>query len=55
METAFDQIERQGTPVDYSAELGRIVQSLTTLGERLKGRRAIPRSAAGRRALCPRS
>ncbi|RVI06559.1 hypothetical protein CN200_30695 [Sinorhizobium meliloti] len=36
VETAFDQIERQGTPVDYSAELGRIVQSLTTVGERLK-------------------
>lgn len=35
VEAAFDQLERVGTPADYSADLGRIVQNLTTLNERL--------------------
>jgi hypothetical protein len=36
VEAAFDQIERQGTPVDYSADLGRIVQRVNTMGAQLQ-------------------
>ncbi len=36
VEAAFDQLERVGTPTDYSADLGRIVQNLTVLSERLQ-------------------
>lgn len=35
VEAAFDQLERVGASADYSADLGRIVQTLTTLNERL--------------------
>lgn len=36
VESAFDQLERQGATVDYSAELGRITQQLTVVGEHLQ-------------------
>lgn len=36
VESTFDQFERQGAPVDYSAELGRMTQQLATVGERLQ-------------------
>jgi len=36
VEAAFDQFEKIGTPVDYSADLGRIVQGLATVDERLE-------------------
>lgn len=36
VESAFDQFERQGAPVDYSAELGRMTQQLATVAERLQ-------------------
>jgi hypothetical protein len=37
VEAAFDQFERQGAPVDYSADLGIISQQLITLAERMHG------------------
>ncbi|MGH6774309.1 DUF6118 family protein [Brucella tritici] len=36
VESAFDQFERQGAPVDYSADLGRMTQQLATVAERLQ-------------------
>lgn len=36
VESAFDQLERQGATVDYSAELGRMTQQLTVVGEHLQ-------------------
>ena len=36
VESAFDQFERQGAPVDYSADLGRMTQQLATMAERLQ-------------------
>ncbi|RMC62525.1 DUF6118 family protein [Sinorhizobium meliloti] len=35
VESAFDQFERQGAPVDYSADLGHIVQGLAAVNERI--------------------
>lgn len=37
VEAAFDQFERQGAPVDYSADLGAMSQQLATLTERVHG------------------
>ncbi|WP_246231448.1 DUF6118 family protein [Rhizobium oryzihabitans] len=36
VESAFDQLERQGAVVDYSAELGRMTQQLAIVGEHLQ-------------------
>lgn len=36
VESAFDQLERQGVTVDYSAELGRMTQQLVIVGEHLQ-------------------
>lgn len=36
VESAFDQFERQGAPVDYSAELGRLTQQQAIVAERLQ-------------------
>ena len=36
VEAAFDQLERQGATVDYSAELGRMTQELTAVGGHLQ-------------------
>jgi len=36
VESAFDQFERQGAPVDYSADLGVMSQQLATVAERLQ-------------------
>ncbi|RVM17906.1 DUF6118 family protein [Sinorhizobium meliloti] len=36
VESAFDQFERQGAPVDYSADLGRMTQQLATVADRLQ-------------------
>lgn len=36
VESAFDQLERQGATVDYSAELGRMTQQLAVVGELLQ-------------------
>lgn len=36
VEAAFDQLEKHSTPIDYSADLGRIVKSLATVGDRLQ-------------------
>ncbi|MFK4771704.1 DUF6118 family protein [Rhizobium sp. ZW T2_16] len=36
VESAFDQLERQGATVDYSAELGRMTQQLAVMGEHLQ-------------------
>ncbi len=37
VEAAFDQFERQGAPIDYSADLGTMSQQLATLAERVHG------------------
>lgn len=37
VEAAFDQFERQGAPVDYSADLGTMSQQLAMLAERVQG------------------
>lgn len=37
VEYTLDQMEQRGAPVDYSAELGRMNQNLTTTNERLQG------------------
>ena len=36
VESAFDQFERQGAPVDYSAELGRLTQQQAIVADRLQ-------------------
>lgn len=36
VESAFDQFERQGAPVDYSAELGRLTQQQAVVADRLQ-------------------
>ncbi len=43
VEAAFDRFEGQSAPIDYSADLGRLVQSLNIVGERLQ---AIEKSPA---------
>ncbi|THV28909.1 hypothetical protein FAA86_23865 [Rhizobium rosettiformans W3] len=35
VETALDQFERQGAPIDYSADLGHLTQGLALMTERL--------------------
>ncbi|MEP3438247.1 MAG: DUF6118 family protein, partial [Hoeflea sp.] len=42
VETAFDQIDRIGQPVDYSADLGRLVESLARTRERLQAIEQLP-------------
>lgn len=42
VETAFDQIDRIGQPVDYSADLGRLVESLARTRERLQAIEKLP-------------
>ncbi|NTA51273.1 MULTISPECIES: DUF6118 family protein [Rhizobium/Agrobacterium group] len=42
VESAFDQLERQGATVDYSAELGRMTQQLTVVGEHLQAIQQVP-------------
>lgn len=42
VEAAFDQFDRQGPPVDYSADLGRLVQTLARVDERLKAVEQLP-------------
>lgn len=36
VEAAFDRFEGQGAPVDYGADLGRLIQQLAVVGERLQ-------------------
>lgn len=36
VESAFDRLESQGTPIDYSADLGRMTQQLATVAEHLQ-------------------
>lgn len=42
VEAAFDQFDRQGAPVDYSADLGRIVDNLSIVGESLQAIEKLP-------------
>jgi hypothetical protein len=42
VEAAFDQFDRQGAPVDYSADLGRIVDNLSVVGESLQAVEKLP-------------
>ncbi len=42
VEAAFDQLERQGAPIDYSADLGRIAQQLSTMTERITAMEKLP-------------
>ena len=42
VEAAFDQLERQGTPIDYSADLGRVAQQLSTMTERISAMEKLP-------------
>ncbi|MBB4000761.1 DUF6118 family protein [Aureimonas pseudogalii] len=42
VEAAFDRIEAFGQPADYSADLGRLVQGVAALAERLKAVEASP-------------
>lgn len=42
VEAAFDQLERVGASADYSADLGRILQTLTSLNERLAAVEKLP-------------
>ncbi|TCQ14999.1 hypothetical protein C8J33_12236 [Rhizobium sp. PP-CC-3G-465] len=42
VEAAFDRFEALGPPTDYSADLGRLVQGLAVVGERLKAIEASP-------------
>lgn len=42
VEAAFDQFDRIGKPVDYSADLGRIAQHLDHVGESLQALEELP-------------
>ncbi len=42
VEAAFDQLERQGAPIDYSADLGRVTQQLSTMTERINALEKLP-------------
>lgn len=42
VEAAFDQFERQGAPIDYSADLGRVTQQLSTVTERINALEQLP-------------
>jgi hypothetical protein len=42
VEAAFDQLERRGTSIDYSADLGRISQQLSAMVERMEGLEKTP-------------
>ena len=42
VEALYDQIDRLGTPIDYGADLGRIVQQLQALTQRVHGIEASP-------------
>ncbi len=42
VEAAFDQFDRIGKPVDYSADLGRMVENLAQVGERLQAIEKLP-------------
>ncbi|QFT29554.1 hypothetical protein FIV00_03600 [Labrenzia sp. THAF82] len=42
VETAFDQFDRIGQPVDYSADLGRLMENLARNGERLQAIEKLP-------------
>ena len=52
VESAFDQFERQGAPVDYSAELGRMTQQLVTeLDHETSYRRRLEEMASEQRVM----
>jgi len=42
VETALDQFERQGAPIDYSADLGQLTQGLGLVAERLHAVERLP-------------
>lgn len=42
VEVAFDQLERQAAPIDYSADLGRVTQQLSTMTERINALEKLP-------------
>ncbi|MGE6744135.1 DUF6118 family protein [Allorhizobium pseudoryzae] len=42
VETALDQFERQGAPIDYSADLGHLTQGLALMAERLHALEQLP-------------
>ena len=42
VETALDQFERQGAPIDYSADLGQLTQGLGLVAERLNAVEQLP-------------
>lgn len=42
VETALDQFERQGAPIDYSADLGQLTQRLALMAERLHAVEQLP-------------
>lgn len=42
VEAAFDQFERQGAPIDYSPDLGRVTQQLSTMTERINALEKLP-------------
>lgn len=42
VETALDQFERQGAPIDYSADLGQLTQGLALVAERLHAVEQLP-------------